>query len=34
MGARGREWVGRTWTWEHTAERLEALLTAPGRSGG
>ncbi|MFD6952156.1 alpha-(1-2)-phosphatidylinositol mannosyltransferase [Nocardiopsis sp. TSRI0078] len=26
MGARGREWVTRTWTWDHTAQRLDALL--------
>ena len=32
MGARGREWVARTWTWEHTAERLDGLLGAPGRA--
>lgn len=34
MGARGREWVERTWTWDRTAERLDALLSAPGRVGG
>jgi len=32
MGARGREWVARTWSWEHTAERLDGLLGAPGRA--
>ncbi|NYH50902.1 phosphatidylinositol alpha-1,6-mannosyltransferase [Nocardiopsis arvandica] len=26
MGARGREWVRRRWTWDHTAQRLDALL--------
>jgi phosphatidylinositol alpha-1,6-mannosyltransferase len=26
MGARGRAWVSREWTWEHTARRLDALL--------
>lgn len=31
MGARGREWVCREWTWEHSAERLAALLE-PGQT--
>ncbi len=26
MGAHGREWVSRKWSWEHTAARLDALL--------
>ncbi|MET9713599.1 glycosyltransferase family 4 protein [Nocardiopsis alba] len=29
MGARGREWVGREWTWDRTLDRLESLLSAP-----
>lgn len=27
MGARGREWVGREWTWDRTLDRLESLLS-------
>ncbi|WP_017605933.1 glycosyltransferase family 4 protein [Nocardiopsis alkaliphila] len=26
MGARGREWVSREWTWDRTLERLDGLL--------
>ncbi|MBR8742434.1 glycosyltransferase family 4 protein [Nocardiopsis sp. MG754419] len=26
MGARGRAWVARTWTWDHTLARLDGLL--------
>ncbi|MFI6577282.1 glycosyltransferase family 4 protein [Nocardiopsis sp. NPDC050513] len=29
MGARGREWVSREWTWDRVSERLDGLLEAP-----
>ncbi|MFE3461184.1 glycosyltransferase family 4 protein [Nocardiopsis aegyptia] len=29
MGARGREWVSRDWTWDRAARTLDELLTAP-----
>jgi len=27
FGAAGREWVGRTWTWDRSAQRLAGLLS-------
>ncbi|MCY9784787.1 glycosyltransferase family 4 protein [Nocardiopsis sp. EMB25] len=29
MGARGREWVSREWSWDRVSQRLDALLSAP-----
>ncbi|GAB3716230.1 glycosyltransferase family 4 protein [Nocardiopsis nanhaiensis] len=34
MGARGREWVSREWTWDRTLERLNGLLTPAEGTGG
>ncbi len=29
MGARGREWIEREWTWDQVAARFGELLTTP-----
>ncbi|MEV2279322.1 glycosyltransferase family 4 protein [Nocardiopsis sp. NPDC049922] len=29
MGARGREWISREWTWDRVSQRLDGLLDAP-----